>query len=256
MYDFTCVDAHGHPFVQPESNIGRYGTPADMADMVRLLKKAGITLCCGSVVRFNWFASPRWIQLCNRECFQLAEEYPDFLIPGLLIHAAFPEESCAEIEKYHATGKLHWIGEIVPYTTGTFNYAIEELFPVYELAASLNLPINIHPVNASDVAKVAENFPKLNVVMAHPGEKDPYQEKIDLMKKLPNLHLDLSGTGMFRWGMLQYGVKQLGAERFLFGSDFPVCNAAMNRAAVLSENLKDSDLESIFSGNFRRLTSL
>ena len=256
MYDFTCVDAHVHPFIEPDNNIGMYGTPESPEDMVNLLKDAGITLCCGSVIHKGWRARPEAMQKCNADCFKFAEMFPDFVIPGLIVHAAFPEGSCAEIEKYHKTGKLHWLGEIVPYTTGTSNYAMEELFPVYELASDLGLPINIHPVTAADVAKVAELFPKLNVIMAHPGEKASVLEKLELMKNLPNLHLDLCGTGMFRWGMLKYAVSLLGAERFLFGSDFPVCNAAMNRAAVLSEKLKDDEFELIFSGNFRRLAHL
>ena len=256
MYDFTCVDAHMHPFISAENNIAIYDSPATPEELVSLLKQAGITLCCGSVVHKGWRARPEAMQKCNADCFKFAEMFPEFFIPGIIFHAAFPEESCAEIEKYHRTGKLHWLGEIVPYTTGTNTYASEELFPVYELASGLGLPLNIHPTSNQDVAKVAELFPKLNVIMAHPGEKISYLEKLELMKKLPNLHLDLCGTGLFRWGMLKHGVKTLGAERFLFGTDFPVCNAAMNRAAVLSENLRDSELELIFSGNFRRLANL
>ena len=256
MYDFSCVDAHVHPFFEAENNIAMYDSPTTAQEMVDLLKAAGITLCCGSLIHKNWKTSPEGMKKCNAECFRFADTFPDFFIPGLIFHAAFPEESCAEIEKYHKTGRLHWLGEIVPYTTGTNSYAIEELFPVYDLAAELGLPVNIHPMTNQDVAKVAELFPKLNVIMAHPGDKASYLEKLDLMKSRPNLHLDLCGTGLFRWGMLKHGVKTLGAERFLFGSDFPVCNAAMNRAAVLSENLKADELELIFSGNFRRLANL
>lgn len=256
MYDFSCVDAHVHPFIDQANNIGMYGTPDSPENMVDLLKQAGITLCCGSVIHKGWRARPEAMQKCNADCFKFAEMFPDFVIPGIIVHAAFPEESCAEIEKYWKTGKLHWLGEIVPYTTGTNTYAMEDLFPVYDLASSLGLPINIHPISAADVAKVAELFPKLNVVMAHPGEKANVMEKLALMKERTNLYLDLAGTGLFRWGMLKYMVNEIGAERFLFGTDFPVCNAAMNRTAVISENLSASDLELIFSGNFRRLTHL
>lgn len=256
MYDFSCVDAHIHPFVDAENNFHYYNSTGTPQDLVDQLKKSGITLCCGSVIHKGWRACAGAMQKCNAACFEFAEMFPDFFIPGIIVHAAFPEESCAEIEKYHQTGKLHWIGEIVPSSTGTNNYAIEELFPVYELASDLGLPVNIHPADPADVAKVAELFPKLNVIIAHPGEKPSYLEKLELMKKLPNLHLDLSGTGLFRWGMLRHGVETVGAERFLFGSDFPICNAAMNRAAVLAEEISDSERELIFSGNFRRLTGL
>nr|MBQ4318691.1 amidohydrolase family protein [Clostridia bacterium] len=76
------------------------------------------------------------------------------------------------------------------------------------------------------------------------------------MEKYPNAYLDLSGTGLFRYAMLAHGVNRVGAERFLFGTDFPVCNAAMQVAAVLSEYLTDEDYELIFSGNAKRLLGL
>ncbi len=76
------------------------------------------------------------------------------------------------------------------------------------------------------------------------------------MEKYPNLYQDLSGTGLFRWGMLQYGIRRTGADRFLFGSDFPICNIGMNIGAILSEGICDEDLQKIFSGNFRRLINL
>ena len=92
--------------------------------------------------------------------------------------------------------------------------------------------------------------------MAHPAERDSYLAKIELMKKYSNLYLDLSGTGIFRWGMLTHGVNEIGAERFIYGSDFPVCNPAMYYAGVKAEGLCEKDEELIFSGNFRRLAHL
>jgi len=66
--------------------------------------------------------------------------------------------------------------------------------------------------------------------------------------------MDLSGTGLFRWNMLKYGVDLCGADRFLFGSDFPICSPGMNLYGVLSENLTDAECRLIFSENFKRLT--
>ena len=41
------------------------------------------------------------------------------------------------------------------------------------------------------------------------------------MKRFENAWLDLSGTGLFRYGMLVHGVNEAGFERFLFGTDYP-----------------------------------
>ena len=95
-----------------------------------------------------------------------------------------------------------------------------------------------------------------NFVFAHPGERNTYLRHIERMEKYSNAYLDLSGTGLFRYAMLAHGVNRVGAERFLFGTDFPVCNAAMQVAGILSEYLTDEDYELIFSGNAKRLLGL
>ena len=41
MYDFTCVDAHVHPFFEAENNIAMYESPTTAQEMVDLLKAAG-----------------------------------------------------------------------------------------------------------------------------------------------------------------------------------------------------------------------
>ena len=56
--------------------------------------------------------------------------------------------------------------------------------------------------------------------------------------------------------MLAYGVGRVGAERFLFGSDYPVCSPGMNVGAVDYEEITDRERELIFSGNAKRLLNL
>jgi len=41
-------------------------------------------------------------------------------------------------------------------------------------------------------------------------------------------------------------------DKILFGSDFPICNPAMNLKAVLFEHLTDAELKAVFAGNFKR----
>jgi hypothetical protein len=68
-----------------------------------------------------------------------------------------------------------------------------------------------------------------------------------------NYYLDLSGTGIFSYGLISYGVNKAGSDRFLFGTDYPICNPGMYVHAVLFEKLRDKDYEAIFSGSARRI---
>jgi predicted TIM-barrel fold metal-dependent hydrolase len=51
-------------------------------------------------------------------------------------------------------------------------------------------------------------------------------------------------------------VKEVGVERFLFGTDFPVCSVAMQIGGVLGENLTRKQREAIFAGNAKTLLGL
>ena len=109
-------------------------------------------------------------------------------------------------------------------------------------------------VTRGDIWYQGKNLPDLKVVGAHPGERALVLERAELMKKYENLHWDISGTGLFRWGMLRYLVEQCGNDKLLFGTDYPICNIAMQVYGVLTEKISEEAKAAIFSGNFDRLT--
>ncbi len=80
--------------------------------------------------------------------------------------------------------------------------------------------------------------------------------KLDLLRRHSNAYLDICGTGLFRYGMLKYGVDQVGAERFLFGTDFPVCSVGMQVGGVMTEDLTPAERQAIFADNAKRLLRL
>ncbi len=253
MFDFEIIDAHIHPFVDRADCFGPYGWPETPQEFVSDLQSCGIRRACGSAIIKSRAEDFDTVRDCNRDALKFRELYPDFFLPGISVHAAFPEESCRELEEMHRQG-VRWIGELVSYMAGTSEYSVKSLHPVYDLAQSLGLPVNIHQHELDDIEKILLDFPGLKVVMAHPGEAPTYLARLALMKRYPNLYLDLSGTGLFRWGMLRHGVREVGAERFLFGSDYPVCNPAMYVHGVLCEKLSKRDYELIFAENFLRIS--
>ena len=74
------------------------------------------------------------------------------------------------------------------------------------------------------------------------------------MKLSENFYLDLSGTGIFRLGLINRGIKEFGAERFLFGTDFPVCTPSMYVGGIAFDpSISENDKELILSKNAKRL---
>ena len=256
LYEGIIIDAHIHPFICEKDCIGRFGTPATLEEMASTLRANNITRACGTVIERKIAESFEDIRKWNRMGLQAKSLYPDLFIPGIHVHGAFPEESAQEIGYMYEKENVRWIGELVAHSTGTGAYDSPGMFAIYETAVKWNMPVNIHCADLEVVENVVKNFPKLNVILAHPDDAASFLARSELVSRYENLYLDISGTGLFRWGMLQYCVKLLGAHKILFGTDFPICNPAMYVAGVLAEKLSEKENELIFAGNFLRLTGL
>lgn len=252
---FRIVDAHCHPIAAPgESLVNAYGTPDNTADFFAEMRTAGVDFCCGSVIKSN--PDPKdfsGFARANAEAFRLWKEYPDFYQPGIRINPRFVRESIAEVEKYHRLG-VSWVGELVPYSSGYDSYSSPEILEIFAVVRDFGMTLSIHPTDNADIIRLMENMPGLQVVAAHPGERPNVLERAEMMKRFPGLHWDICGTGLFRWGMLKYLVDQCGTEKLLFGTDFPICNIAMQIYGVLGEHISDEARKAIFSGNFDRLS--
>ena len=252
--DFEIIDSHVHPFLETDGcNIGAYGAPVSPQEFVDELRSLGICQCCGTLLlgkQADWNA----IRKLNRAALRFRDRFPDFYLPGIHIHARYPDESCQELEEMHREG-VHWIGELVHYMMNTGPCASPGFETICAAAEELQMPINLHlhPETLGDMEQVVRKFPNLPFVLAHPGDLGQAKQRFEFTAKWKNVYLDLSGTGLFRWNMLRWAIDLCGSGKLLFGSDFPICSPGMNLYGVLSEHLSRPELENIFSNNFKRL---
>lgn len=252
------IDFHMHPPVGDDANLCHFKEAVENSEATVLsdLQRAGISRFCGSVILKD--SDPvSLLERTNTQALALRERLGDAYIPGVMIHPAAPKESCEWLERMHRAG-CRLVGELVPYIhRWEVGYEARGLFEILSLAEELSMVISYHSTDAvAAESAMVKAHPKLAFVAAHPGEKARFMAHIEAMRENPNLSLDLSGTGIFRYGLLCEGVRTLGGERFLFGTDYPICNPMAYRMAVEYEPISDADKELIFSGNAKRLLNL
>lgn len=251
--DYGIIDAHMHPYLAEHRNFP-FAVPETYEEFFAEQRRAGIVLSCGAFNIYNDGTDFEVIRECNRRALAAHEAFPKEFLPGVNVHPNFPEESCAEVQKFYDLG-FRWVGEIAAYVMNYSNYYCPGLLPVMELAQDRDMVLCIHPSNLEDEEKILKNFPRLKLLVAHPGFPD-IMKNYTLAQKYPNLYFDISGGGLARWGMLKKGVEMLGPERILFGSDFPVIASGMYVSAVLFEHISESERKMIFRENFLRLYGL
>jgi len=258
---YKIIDFHMHPYSNHAENICSYKDSIGMtpADMAADMERCGISRWCGSVIDCSHKGEEygndfKLTAILNDRVMELAKADPR-LIPGIHIHPSFPEESYAEIERAYAAG-VRMVGELVPYIKGWRDYSDPALFDCFELAGRLGMVVSYHSMDDDQMEAMIKAHPHTIFVAAHPGERMNYLKHLERLCKYENAYLDISGTGLFRYGMLAHGVKTVGSERILFGSDYPVCSPGMNIGGVLYEKLAEDDYENIFHRNAERLLGL
>ncbi len=141
------------------------------------------------------------------------------------------------------------------------NGRLDPVFPVLELAGARGVPVLCHcfyrteknlpgELSPNDMVYLAERFPNTRLVMAHLGGK--WVQGVRAIKPYPNVWADISGTRAYM-GSVEYAVKELGAERVLFGSDAYFRNPAVMLAKVAAADVDVADKRRILWDNAARL---
>lgn len=250
------IDFHTHPFYEKNENVCMYdNTVLDSEDFKNTLTNWGIDMFCGSVIRHIDGTDFSQVKALNDSALKLKAKWGDFYQAGVHFHPNFVRESCDELERCKNLG-VKMVGELVPYFMGWEDYFVG-CKPIYDCIEQLGFScVSLHTMNEETMEAAVKEFKNITFVAAHPNDKQCFLRHIERMKKYPNYCLDLSGTGIFRYGLIKYGIEQVGSERFLFGSDFPICNCKMYIACVDGEKISDRDKENILYRNAERILNL
>ena len=262
--NYEIIDFHTHPFTDDHNNICNHKKYCNMSPQNTLmyLTGLGISQICGTVLCHNTAEGVpyenEWemIKASNEAALSLKELYGNYYIPGFHVHPGYVEKSCDEIERMSHLG-VRLIGELVPYMHGWSDYAAKEFDEILDVASEYHMVVSVHTQNEDQMDAMVRKHPNTVIVAAHPGEAPVFERHLARMKMSENYYLDLSGTGLFRHGMLRHGIDEYGAERFLFGSDYPVSNPGMFIGGVVLDTLiTEKEKSLILAGNARRLLKL
>lgn len=174
-----------------------------------------------------------------------------FLCFGTL-HAAL-ENICEEIDYIKNSG-LHGI-KIHPDQQG-FSIDDPRLFPAYDYLSQLNFPVLFHCgdkkillSHPERTKKVIKMFPKLNMICAHFGGWEIFDISHELLAK-EDVHFDMSSAMPYLGPekTAQF-IKDYGAEKIFFGTDFPLWGQENEIRRFMELNISDREKEMIAHEN-------
>ena len=148
--------------------------------------------------------------------------------------------------------KLH------PWVQG-YNGAADFLGPLLELCQSRDVPVMFHTgsppyAQSYHIWVQARRFPKVTFVLGHMGLNTQWREALEVGRLCPNTVLDTSGISYsFAVGRI---IRELGAERVMFGSDNPFLFPDIELQKLLHLGLSGAELQQVLEGTVRRVFRL
>jgi predicted TIM-barrel fold metal-dependent hydrolase len=141
---------------------------------------------------------------------------------------------------------------------------VPEVFPIVERAIDLDIPILQHSrlktggnspneTEPRQMANLAVRYPQAKLILAHCG--GAWEYGIKAVRCCPNVIVDVSGANPTQ-GLLEMALRDLGAERILFGTDAPLRSFASQIAKVDAVKIPRKVRTMILCDNAMRLFKL
>lgn len=274
------IDAHTHVFA-PEVVSGRerlftrdpyfrrlYESPrvrlATAEQLIAELDAAGFdrAVVCG----WGWTDHALCVEQ-NDYLVDAVKRYPDRLVGFAAIQPTAGPAAVREVERIAKAG-LRGVGELMPHGQGFQLDQEPVIAPVAEACQALGLPLLTHTsepvghlypgkgdVTIQTVLHLATSFPELKIVCGHWGGGLPFYELMpEVRAAARNVWYDTAASPfLYEPRIYAAAMVLVGAQKVLFGSDFPLLRIKRCVSQVVGAGLADEDVSAILGGNAARL---
>lgn len=200
--------------------------------------------------------TPEQFREANDQALRSIRRAPSRTLGLVYLNPNYPEASLAEFDRCVRDGPMIgvklWIAK---------HCNSPELDPIVERAERHqaivfqhtymknqgNLPGESTP---EELAELARRHPNAKIILGHTGAD--WERGVRAVRDLKHVTADLAGSDPTA-GFTEMAVRELGAERVLYGSDVGGRSFASQLAKVLGANIPESAKAAILGGNLRRL---
>lgn len=263
---FYAVDAHCH--IYPEQIASRavagtdvfYGTKAlcagTVSDMMQRARAVGIDHALVQSVA----TAPKQVKSINAFIADRVEKSQGFLTGLGTLH---PDSEDQREDVRHLV-ELGLRGVKLHPDIQKFKIDDYRMLKIFELCEEEGLPILLHTgdnrfdySNPNRLAPILEIYKNLTIIGAHFGGWTVWDEALETLSPFSNFFVDCSSSFPFISAQkVKSLIRGYGADRVLFGTDYPMWEPQTEIDALLSLDLTDGEYEMIFSENAKKLFAL
>jgi len=252
--DFRIWDVHSHLEALPGD------TPEERMDiLVRDMDRLGIErlILSQGFGQYEQYATPEQIRIENDRIMRAVKHAPTKAYGSLFLNPRNGAACLDEFDRCIRDGPMVMIGELE--TDVRCNSPL--LDPIVERATAMGVPILQHTWTVtlgdgpdeskpSDVAELAARHPEAKLICGHTGGN--WELGIRAIRDSKNVWAGIAGSDPTS-GFTEMAVRELGAERVVYGSDVGGRSFASQIAKVIGAEIPDEAKRLILGGNLRRL---
>jgi predicted TIM-barrel fold metal-dependent hydrolase len=219
---------------------------------------------------FPWKNS-KIIKIQNDYIMEAVARFPERLI-GLCCFDPFSKGAVTEARRC-LEGGLSGIGEIAFYQAGIDDKALDKLAPLMEICLDKDLLFLIHtnepvghvypgkaPNTLKQIYSLVTRFSENKIVLAHWGGGIFFFNLLikDVKDRLKNVYFDTAASPfLYHPEIYRYAMEIAGADKILFGSDFPLIQPARYfKELEETSGVSKAHIESICGRNAEKLLNL
>lgn len=228
-----------------------------MAKLIEFADRMGIRRVVTFMgMEFVYEPTPEQFRKANDEILQALSHYHDRAFGFVYLNPKFQKESLDEFDRCVVNGPMVgiklWVAEHcnTPDLDPIVARAVEHKALVFQhtwIKITGNLPGESSPM---ELAELAARHPNATIICGHTG--GDWEQGIRAVRPHTNVYVDLGG-GDPTAGFTEMAVRELGADRVLYGSDAGGRSFASQLAKVYGARISDDDKRNILGGNLKRL---
>ncbi len=223
------IDGHTHVGEWPHG--ANFDTVDEMVEgSVAAMDANGVDAACVMSGGYMWNGVD--YHFGNDVLIELARRLPERIVPFAHVNPNDHRDAVlAELERVHAAGM-----RCIKLLNGYQNYPGDgpNLMALYRFAADHNMLILNHSWSDEEIVKIAGMYPGTDFIFGHYSSgRDP------ILKDFPNVYANIWNLGPL--GFIERGVRSVGAEKFLFGSDAFMNPISVGIGLVVYADIPDAD---------------
>lgn len=236
-------------------------------ELIASMDEEGIdsSVICG----FSW-RRPDLCHLHNQYLLEAASRYPHRLIVFLSLLFSDPDGSMSELEN-GIQGGAKGVGEIAFYDRGMTSQDLDLMKPVLTEMEGKKILLLLHTNETighpypgkgetplERFCELALSHPNLPILLAHWGGGLLFYELMpEVARALTHVYYDTAASPfLYSEKIYSIGCEIVGAEKILFGSDFPLIRPRRYFEEMNESGVNEEDQEKILGHNLSKLLGL